>query len=181
MTDSTHIIQTLISQADLNWFDSICSLLKKDANPTTHKLEAIIGTEKPNPKNEIRGSKFLDPFDKRFRKAFINPYLTSNQPDQALDYLGFWGDTFKIKIGDIHERFKDYKTETNIYDGGTQILFYPVSNEYEFTAIDCWTGQEKYEISNLFDIEVNNVEFKFGNRSTQKRLWWQKIFGFKKR
>src|SRR4030095_10731790 len=134
MTDSFQIRQQLISQTDLNWFDSICDLLKKEASPTTHKLENLIGTEKPNPKNEIRGSKFLDTYDKRFRGACINPNLTSDQSDQPLDYLGFWGDTFKIKMGDILERFKYYKIVANIYDGGTQVFFYPVSPEFEFTA-----------------------------------------------
>jgi hypothetical protein len=199
MTDSSHIRQKLISQTDLNWFNSICDILKKEASPTTHRIEAIIGTEKPNPGNEIRGSKFLDTYDKRFRGAFINPNLTSDQPDQPLDYLGFWGETFRIKIGDIEERFKNYKTITNTYDGGTQIFFYPVSNEYEFTAIDCWTDKEYNEIINLLDLEVNGVTFKFGDHLVQGRdgysmrrekttganstlpksgrSWWQKLCG----
>jgi hypothetical protein len=69
MTDSSEIRQQLISQTDLNWFDSICDILEKEARPTTHRLEAIIGTERPNPKNEIRGSKFLETYDKRFGGA----------------------------------------------------------------------------------------------------------------
>lgn len=198
MTDSSHIRQKLLSQTDLDWFDSICDILKKDANPTTHTLENIIGTEEPNPKNEIRGSKFLDTYDKRFRGACINPNLKSDQPDQPLDYLGFWGATFKIKIGDIHKRFNDYKTVINTYDGGTQIFFYPVSKEFEFTAIDCYTDKDESEITNLLDLEVHGVTFKFGDHLVQGRdgysmkrakttganstlpkagrKWWQKLF-----
>lgn len=170
----------------------------KDSNPTTQTLENIIGTEKPNPQNEIRGSKFLDTYDKRFRGASINPNLTNDQPDQPLDYLSFWGATFKIKIIDIHKRFRDYKTVINTYDGGTQIFFYPVSEEFEFTAIDCWTDKDESEITSLLDLEVHGVTFKFGdhlvqgrdgysmkrsktngaNSNLQKagRTWWQKLF-----
>lgn len=167
MTDSSIIKQKLSSQTDLEWFDSICELLKKEANPTTQTLENIIGTEKPNPKGEIRGSKFLDTFDNRFRSAYINPNLTSNQTDQPLDYLGFWGDTFKIKIGDIQKRFNNYNIVINTYDDGTQIFFYPVSDEFEFTAIDCWTDKDESEITSLLDLEVHGVTFKFGDHLVQ--------------
>lgn len=199
MTDIPTIIQKLSSQTDLEWFDSICDILKKKAAPTTLKLESIIGTEKPNPYGDIRGSKFLDTCDKRFRVACINPNLTRNQKDQPIDYLGFWGDTFKIKIGDIQKRFCHYKTAINTHDGGTQIFFYPVPEEYEFTAIDCWTDQEEREIDSLLDIEVHGVTFKFGGHLVQGRdgysmkrektneanstypkaglKWWQKLFG----
>ena len=199
MTDSSYIRQKLTSQTDLEWFDSICDILKKGANPTTLSLENIIGTEEPNPKNEIRGSKFLETYDKRFRGASINPNLKSDQPDQPLDYLGFWGATFKIKIGDIYKRFNEYKTVINTYDGGTQVFFYPVSKEFEFTAIDCYTDKDESEITNLLDLEVNGVTFKFGEHLVQGRdgysmtraktiganstlpkvgrKWWQKLFG----
>ncbi len=198
MTDDSFIRQKLSSQTDLDWFDSICCILKREANPTTHRLETIIGTEKPNPKNEIRGSKFLETFDKRFRGACINPNLTSDQLDQPLDYLSFFGGSFKIKIGDIQKRFNNYKTVINTYDGGTQIFFYPVSDEFEFTAIDCWTDKDESEITNLLELEVNGVTFKFGDHLVQGRdgysmkrekttganstlpkaglKWWQKLF-----
>ena len=198
MADNLLIRQKLSLQTDLEWFDSICDILRKDANPTTHTLENIIGTEKPNPKNEIRGSKFLDTFDKRFQSACINPILTAEQADQPIDYLSFWGNTFKIKIGDIAKRFNSYKTVSNIYDGGTQIFFYPLSKEFEFTAISCSTNKEKDEIPDLLNLEVNGVTFKFGEKIVQLRdgysvtrkkttganstlpkaglKWWQKLF-----
>ncbi len=169
MIDISLIRQKLISQTDLNWFESICDMLKKEASPTTRQLEAIVGTEKPNSMNVIRGSKFLDTYDKRFSGACINPNLKGDEPDQPLDYLGFWGDTFRIKISAIQERFKNYKTVTNTYDGGTQIFFYPVSSEFEFTAIDCWTDKEENEITNLLDLEVNGLTFKFGDNLVQGR------------
>lgn len=169
MADSLRLRRQLILKTDLDWFDSICDLLKKESDPATHKLEIIIGTEKLNPKNEIRGSKFLDTYDGRFSRAYISPGLTSDQPDQPLDFLGFRGDTFQIRIGDIMERFKHYKTVTNTYDGGTQIFFYPVPKAYEFTAIDCWTEKENNEISDLADLKVNDIAFRFGNNLIQGR------------
>lgn len=169
MKDTSGIIQILSSKADLDWFDCICDVLRKGANPTTRTLESIIGTEKPNPKGEIRGSKFLDTFDKRFRGACINPNLTNDLTDQSLEYLGFWGDTFEIKIGDIQKRFNNYETVLNTYDGGTQIFFYPVSDVFEFTAIDCWTDKDESEIPNLLDIAVHNVTFNFGTHLVKGR------------
>jgi hypothetical protein len=167
MTDTDQIIEQLSPMTDLEWFDKICNILRKENNPTTQRLNSIIGTEKPNPKNEIRGSKFLDTYDKRFIEAYISPNLTPNDSDQPLDYLGFLGYTFKIKIGDIIERFANYRTITNCYDGGTQIFFYPIPNEFEFTAIDCWTEKEENEILDLKELEVKSVTFMFGDRLIQ--------------
>jgi hypothetical protein len=167
MKDTLNIRQQLISQNDLQWFEKICDILTREASPTTQKLESIVGIEKPNPKNEIRGSKFLDTYDKRFRVACINPNLTNNQQDEPINYLGFFGDTFKIKIGDIQKKFRNYKTIVNIYDGGTQIFFYPVPPEFEFTAIACSTEKEGSEITNLLDLEVSDVTFRFGDNLTK--------------
>ncbi|MCX2682069.1 hypothetical protein OOZ15_19120 [Galbibacter sp. EGI 63066] len=169
MTDIQQIRKKLASLTDLEWFDTICDILKKENNPTTHRLTDIIGTEKPNPNNEIRGSKFLDTYDKRFKGACINPSLSIDDPDHPIDYLGFWGDTFKITIGDISARFKDYKTQINTYDGGTQIFFYPVPKDFEFTAIDCWTNKNEDEIDNLADLQVGGVTFRFGDNLVQGR------------
>jgi len=149
-------------KSNLDWFDSICELLKKSSKPTTQQLSALIGTETPNPKNEIRGSKRLDPFDKRFGGAFINPILSINDSDKPLEVIGFWGDTFRLKIEDIAKRFTTYRIQSNIYDGGTQIFFYPVPAEYGFSAISCDTQKESNEIENILNEEVNRVAFEFG-------------------
>lgn len=149
-------------KSNLDWFDSICGLLKKSSKPTTQGLTELIGTETPNPKNEIRGSKRLDPFDKRFDGAFINPILNPNDSDKPLEVLGFWGNTFRLKIGDIASRFKTYRIQSNIYDGGTQIFFYPVPAEYGFSAISCDIQKESNQIENILNEEVNRVAFEFG-------------------
>jgi hypothetical protein len=164
MTDHPQLRQQLISKTDLEWFDSICDILKKDAKPTTNRLIDIIGTEKPNPNNQIRGSKVLDAYDQRFGGATINPDLKNHEADQPLDHLSFWGEHFKIKIGDIVERFKTFRLQSNMYDGGTQLFFYPVSEEYEFTAINFWTERDINSSENVFDIEVNSVTFNFGDQ-----------------
>ena len=167
MTDINQIKEKLCSITDLEWFDSICDILRKENNLETHRLTSIIGAEKPNPNKEIRGSKFLDTYDKRFKGAYINPNIAIEDTDQPLDYLEFWGNSFKLKIGDIAERFANYRTVINTYDGGTQIFFYPISTEFEFTAIDCWTEKEENEIEYLADFEVNNLAFRFGDKLVQ--------------
>ena len=164
MTDHSQLRQQLISKSDLEWFDRICDILKKDSKPTTSGLIDIIGTEKPNPNNQVRGSKFLDSYDKRFNGASINPDLKDDEADQPLSHLGFWGENFRIKIGDIVERFKTFNLQSNMYDGGTQIFFYPVPEEYEFTAISFWTELAINSIDDIFNIEVNDVTFKFGDK-----------------
>lgn len=169
MTEIQQIREQLSSKQDLAWFDSICQILRKENNPTTLQLTDIIGTERPNPKNEIRGSKFLDTYDKRFKGACINPNLKSGDPDQMIDYLGFWGNTFKITIGEISDRFGDYKTQINTYDGGTQIFFHPIPTDFEFTAIDCWTDMGEDEIDNLPELQVTGVTFRFGDKLVKGR------------
>jgi hypothetical protein len=149
-------------KSNLDWFDSTCELLKKSSKPTTQQLTALIGTERPNPKNEIRDSKLLDTFDKRFDGAFINPILNLKDSDKPLEAFGFWGNEFRIRIGDIANRFKTYRTQVNIYDGGTQIFFYPVPAEYDFSAISCMVRKELNEIENIINEEVNGVSFEFG-------------------
>ncbi|HTB99647.1 MAG TPA: hypothetical protein VK705_03100 [Ferruginibacter sp.] len=152
----------LESKSDIEWFDAICSILKKENQITTNQITALIGTDKPNPTNEIRGSNRLVPFDKRFTWASINPILSSQENDKPIDYLSFGGSEFKLKMSDIVDRFANYKTQQNIYDGGTQIFFYPVASEYEFSGIDFYTNKESTEITDINNLLFNNVTFNFG-------------------
>jgi hypothetical protein len=149
---------------DLDWFDSICELLTRDKSPSVHKWEEIIGTEKPNPNNEIRGSKFLIPFDKRFEGSAINPAIKHSETDKPLEHLSFWGQKFNLKIEDVAQRFPNYRTQTNIYDGGTQIFFYPVPSKYAFTALSFHTPKEIEEIKKPLDVIVNSLTFMFRNK-----------------
>ena len=91
-----------------------------------------------------------------------NPILSINDSDKPLEVIGFWGDTFRLKIEDIAKRFTTYRIQSNIYDGGTQIFFYPVPAEYGFSAISCDTQKESNEIENILNEEVNRVAFEFG-------------------
>jgi hypothetical protein len=152
------------SKSDIEWFDIICTILKKENQITVNQITALIGTDKPNPANEVRGSRSLVPFDKRFNWASINPDLSNQENDRPIDYLSFSGSEFQLKMPDIVDRFADYKMQPNIYDGGTRIFFYPVDNEYEFSAIDFWISKELEEITNSNDdLLFNSVTFKFGN------------------
>jgi hypothetical protein len=155
----------------MNYFflSSICELLKKKNNPSVNKVSNMIGTEKPNPKNEIRGSKFLEPKDERFESASINPILDNSLPDKPIDYLSFQGKNFKLKIGDIVERFKEYRIQANTYDGGTQVFFYPIPVEYEFSAIEFWINKNEDDMQNILNISSNNIAFHFGDKLSLAR------------
>ncbi len=91
MLQSETLRNNLESKSDLEWFDAICELLKRRNHPKTHQLTELIGREKPNPSNEIRGSKFLIPYDKRFAFACINPNLFSNDTDKSIEFFAAGG------------------------------------------------------------------------------------------
>ncbi len=107
---------------------------------------------------------FLIPFDKRFDGSAINPIIGDTDIDKQLDYLSFWGKKFNLRISDIVNRFSNYRTQINIYDGGTQIFFYPIPDSYSFTAISFHTDKEFDEIINPLDLNVHSVTFLFGDK-----------------
>ena len=162
MTDSTFLRSELESLSDIDWFDRMCSILEKHKRPTTFQLTQVIGKEDLRFSKENRGSKFLVPFDKRFKTACINPDLSNNDLDKPLDYLSFGGAEFSLKMIDIINRFPDYKTQRNIYDGGTQIFFYPISEQFEFSAISFGVEKEPEDISDVTLLIFHHVTFHFG-------------------
>jgi hypothetical protein len=95
----------LETKNDLEWFDTICDILKKDNRPTTNQLTDLIGYDKPNPNREVRGSRFLIPYDKRFTWACINPNLIKDATDSQIEYVAFGGELFALKMLDITKRF----------------------------------------------------------------------------
>jgi hypothetical protein len=163
MTKSAILRNELETKSDLEWFDTICDVLKRDKHPTTQYLTELIGTEKPNPNNEIRGSKFLTPFDKRFVWACINPNLTLTDTDKLIEYFALGGKDFKLPMSDLLKRFPEYRTQRNTYDGGTQIFFYPIPYEYEFSALSIDIDKEPEEIESMMSLIFHSVHFKFGN------------------
>lgn len=154
----------LESKSDLEWFDSVCELLKRDTHPTTHQLTQIIGSEKPNPNNEIRGSKFLLPYDKRFVFACINPNISQNDTDKPIEYFAAGGKDFSLNMSDLSVRFPEFRTQRNIYDGGTQIFFYPIPDEYEFSAVSFYIDKEPEEIDSIASLVFHCVAFQFGDK-----------------
>jgi len=161
MTDISEIRQNLFTKSDLDWFDSICGILKKENNPTVSLMINIIGEAEPNPNNQIRGSKFLIPFDERFVFACVNPDIDITENDANLQYLSVGGNNFKLNIGDIKVRFGHLLVQSNIYDGGTQMFFHPVPDIYEFSAISFDLREEKEDIGNIDDLIVHSVSFHF--------------------
>ena len=65
-------------------------------------------------------------------------------------------------MSDVISRFENFKTQINIYDGGTQIFFYPVANEYEFSVFSFWTEDEN--IVNVGDLKLGAITFYFGDK-----------------
>jgi len=172
MIDIVKLRKELETKNDIEWFDAMCNILRRDQTPTTKKLSEFLGVEKPNPKHEIRGSKFIDPFDNRFDRVAINPILSNNEIDNPIDYISFSSfheKKLKLKSSDIISRFPFYRTQLNTYDGGTQFFFYPVPEYFEFTALDFWTEKESEEIKNPLDLIFNGVAFGFGNKLTLGR------------
>ncbi len=148
---------------DLELFDAMCDVLRAERCPMAKELSQLIGSEKPNTKNEIRGSIFLIPFDKRFKIVAINPDLSDSEDDLPIEYISFIGDEFIIKMSDLLTRFKEYRTQQNTYDGGTQIFFYPIPKHFGFSAIDLWTQTDEVEIEHIHKLTFNRVTFMFGD------------------
>jgi hypothetical protein len=163
MLSTENLRKDLESKSDLEWFDTICAILKKENLLTVNQIIAFIGTDKSNPNNQVRGSRALIPFDKRFTWASINPILSSEDNDKPIDYLSFGGNEFKLKMSDIVNRFESYKTQPNIYDGGTQIFFYPIPDEYEFSGIEFWIDKELDKIADVNNLVFTSVIFNFGS------------------
>jgi hypothetical protein len=153
------------SLSDIEWFDAMCNLLRRDNKPTVQKLLPVLGPEKPNPHHEIRGGVIRMPYDTRFDGAVITPDPTSSETDQPINSLFFWGQNFRLRMTDLVHRFKKYETAFNSYDGGTQIFFYLIPNEYEFSALDFWTDkEEKKELRDVNVITFHSVTFQFGEK-----------------
>lgn len=174
----------LEEKSNIDWFDHVCNLLKKEANPTVFKMMKIFGNEKPNPNNEIRGSKFLVPYDNRFGIGFIGPDLQEGDNDRALSYLGFTGHSFQVCFKDIAKRFGYGAPISDIYGGGTYYVFNWIPDFYVFNSICFWTKLEISEINDKYDLIFDNITFTFkddDNNRNRKRILttkpslWQKI------
>ncbi len=142
MTQPAISTSELESLNDIDWFDKICRILAKDNCPTTNQMTQVIGIEDSRFSKKNRGSKFLVPFDRRFKTACINPDLSDDDVDKPLDYLSFGGVDFNLKMSDIMQRLPDYKTQQNIYDGGTKLFFYPIAKGFEFSALSTRVEEE---------------------------------------
>lgn len=162
MTQPALLKNELESLNDIDWFDAMCGILTKDKCPKTNQLTQIIGTEDSSFIKQNRGSKFLIPFDKRFKTACVNPDLTEDDVDKPLDCLSLGGVNFSLKMVDILHRFPDYKIQRNTYDGGSQIFFYPVASKYEFSALSFQIESEPEDISNVNSLIFHHVVFQFG-------------------
>jgi hypothetical protein len=142
---------------------------KKENNPTVALFTSIIGVENTKIARHQRGSKFLIPFDQRFKSSCINPDIDSADSNVRLEFLSFTGGVFSLRISDVKARFAHVLIQPNLYDGGTQLFFHPVPEFYEFSAISFWVEEEIENIKNIDDVIVNSVSFDFGEQLIKLR------------
>lgn len=166
MTSNLEQIKSGYEKSDSDWFNLMCEIFEKKHRPILNEVLQLLGTRKSNPNDEIRGSNFINPNDKRFDTIFISPIHTKTDNNLLIENIGFSGSKFSLPFKAITEKFKDYKTSYNTYDGGTQFFFYPVSEIYEFAALDFWTKKEMFEIKDYANLSFDNVIFRFGNSVT---------------
>lgn len=155
--------------SDIEWFDWMCEMLSADNSPI---IDQLVGKEKPNPNNEVRGSLFLIPEDNRFERAFIWPKIEN---DWSIDYLGFSGSKFSLKISSLIDRFSKYRVHYNFYDENTQVFFYPVSNSFAFTGFSLNVDQDNASVDEVKDLVANNITFYFGSNLTKDKFGFRMI------
>jgi hypothetical protein len=154
----------LSQKQGIEWFDAICDVLKRSNRPTVHSMRKLLGTLAPENRYDQTWRDIV-PFDRRFGDVGIRPGLPEDGPDAPLDGLSF-ARGFSLRVGDIARRFADYTCTFNAYDDGTQISFYPVPPDYEFTAVDVWTSRDDLPWlakKAAVDVVVDNVRFGFGD------------------
>jgi len=163
MTSSTISRNELESLSDIDWFDAMCKILERGKCPTTIQLTQALGIEDKRFNKENRGSKFLVPFDKRFKTACTNPDLSDSDADAPLEYLSVGGMDFTLKMSDVTKRFPFYKIQRNTYDGGTQIFFHPIEKTFEFSALSFRIDKEPEDIGDVNSLIFHQVAFQFGD------------------
>jgi hypothetical protein len=67
-----------------------------------------------------------------------------------------------LKVADLLSRFPQYKSKYRTYDNDYQILFHPIPEEYEFTALTARLGTDPEVASDPGELLVNNITFCFG-------------------
>lgn len=148
--------------SDLEWFDAICTILRTENRPTTRQLIELIGIEDTSKDRNSRGSKFLIPFDRRFKTASVNPDLLPAEPDKPIEFISVGGSGFLLMITDVLTRFPNYRIQRNTFDGGTQLFFHPVPDMYEFSAISFHSDRELDELNDNSTLQFHGISFHFG-------------------
>jgi len=156
------------SNSYIDWFDVICTLLRKNNHPTTRKLEHLIGTLDEKISSELRGSKFLIPSDTRFSWACINPDIDSQENDKPINYFAISSKELAITMNDLIKRFSEFRITRNVYDGGSQIFFYPIDEKFEFRGL-AFLSEKEPEHIDLDKLRFQTISFIFGETIFQAR------------
>ena len=162
-------------ESSRKWLESICALLKDKNSNSTKSISDLFGFENKTIERDKRGSKFLIPFNKNLKYIAVNPDLTEFEEDKPLTYLSFSGENLKLNIKDLIEYFPNIEIVQNDYDGGIQLFFNPVNDQYDFKAVSCELLVNCRTIAELKDLEINHIAFLFNAQKIKTRAGYTMI------
>lgn len=157
------------------WLNLVCDLLRENKSISTQTVSKLLGVENTEIKKENRTSKFLIPFNKNLKYIAINPDLEPFEMDCPITYLSFCGKNIQLKLTDLISLFPNFKLVENTYDGGFQIFFHPIKNDFDFKAISCQLFENKIDITKLDEIIINNISFLFKPNKIKTRAGYTMV------
>ena len=117
---------------------------------------------------------YVEPNDKRFQKIYIN--FDVNRNVESIVWFLNKNESELVSLGELKELFGSFKTQNDIYDETTEIIFSPNRNkfiQYVGTSILEWVekrkngtmyfkkGNEEFDIDDNY--KVSSIIFKIKN------------------
>jgi hypothetical protein len=143
------------------WLNLITEFLSNGNTQSTKVISESLGSENKKYKRNERGSKFLIPKNTNLNYVSINPDLKDTETDKPLTYLAFSGEKLNLKLEYLTELFPNVELVENTYDGGIQLFFNPVDNQFDFTAVTCQIFTDYKTLDELADLNINGISFMF--------------------
>ena len=152
------------------WLNLMCELLSTKAFQSTRKISELLGIEDTRYKRDERGSMLLIPKNLNLSSIAINPDLKDDEPDKPITYLSFTGKSLNLGVNHLKKKFPNFELVNNTYDGGFQVFFHPVDNNYNFSAVACQVFEKINSSNDLKNISIQEIEFLFNSTKTKKRF-----------
>ena len=153
--------QHLETLNDSEWFNEVCELFSKENNIQVLDFMKIFGNTNDLIEKDKRGSKFLIPFDKRFKNISINPDIENENINSVLESCSFVGSEFCLKKSLILDKFKTYQTIEDYQTESTNLLFENIPSEYNFKQVIVGINIEIYDFNHEKDYVFHYVKFRF--------------------